>query len=118
MASLTFSSTKLSALEGEFSVKESPPSGATISVTFSCTYWATVTSVSAVNCYVNKQDKTSTLMPSGSVTGTGTSTVTLKPLVVPSGYGGKKIIINVTAVVGSDTITREIRVNVRKDEIE
>lgn len=108
--------------EKELHALESPiPLGATDTVEFSCVFsWASsVSSVSDVACYVNKQPKTSTLMPSGSHSISG-NVVTLKPLVVSalSGIGGKRIVIKVKAVIGADTISKYILVTVRKDEVE
>lgn len=110
---VTFNQKDLQALESPVYAIE------TDSVTFSCNFWTTVSSVTAVTCYVNKQDKTSTLMPSGSHSASG-SVVTLKALAISAltGAGGKRIIINVKVVINSDTITKQIVVIVRKDEIE
>lgn len=87
-------------------------------ITFACTFWDTPTSPSAL-CYVNRQDKTSTLMPSGSHSASGL-VVTLKPLNIAalSGVGGKRIVVAVTATVGGETRTKEIVVIVRKKELE
>ena len=106
---LTFSQNKPQALESPIRVIE----GVT-SLVVTCNYWTTVTTVTSVTCWVNKQDKTSTIMPSGAVTGTTTSSITLKPMVIASAFGGKRIVVDILA----DGEVKQFVVIVRKDEIE
>ena len=110
---ITFNQTDIQALESPIYAVE------TDSVTFACTFWTTVSSVTAVTCYVNKQDKTSTLMPSGSHSVSG-KVATLKPLAISAltGAGGRRIVVNVKVVINSDTVTKQFVVIVRKDEVE
>lgn len=83
-------------------------------VTLACTFWGTVTSPSAI-VYRKRKNVTSTAMPSGSNSASG-SVVTLKPLTAL--VGGADYIINVTGTVAGDTHKKKIKITVSKDENE
>lgn len=82
-------------------------------VTIACTFsWGAVTSPNAA-VYRNKATVTSTVMPSGSHTASG-SVATLKPLTAL--VGGANYVIAVTGTVGGDVHVKKIEVIVSKDE--
>ena len=108
MASVTFTERRIEAVESPLKLVE----GST--VTLACTFWGTVTSPSAL-VYRKRKDVTSTAMPSGSASASG-SVATLKPLTAL--VGGATYIVAVTGTVGGDTFKKIIRIYVRKDESE
>lgn len=79
----------------------------------SCTYWDTVTSVTAV-AYKRKKVVTSTVFPSGSISTSG-KTATLKPMTSLT-YGS--YVVAVTGTVGGNVVVKKFQVNVAKDEDE
>lgn len=83
-------------------------------VTLACTYWGTVTSPSVL-VYRNRQDVTSTVMPSGSHTVSG-AVATLKPLT--GLVGGSRYVVSVTGTVGGDVWVKKIECSVGRDEDE
>lgn len=85
------------------------------SIVISCQYWDTASGASAV-AYRNKTSVTATVFPAGSITGGGTTTITLKPLT--GLVGGARYVIAVTATVDGDVTVRKIEVIVSKDETE
>jgi len=80
--------------------------GSTFTIT--CTYWGAVTSPTAA-IYRNGTEVTSTVMPSGSHTASG-SVATLKPLTAL--VGGAKYVIDVTGTVGGDVWVKKIEMTV------
>lgn len=84
------------------------------SVTFRCTFWDDVTSVTA-KAYRNGTEVTSTVFPAGSITLAG-AVATLKPFT--AFIGGSRYVIAVTGTVQSDVMVRKIEVRTSKDESE
>ena len=105
---VTFQSDNVMAVESPVKLVEGE------SVTFTCTYWGTPTSVSA-KVYLNNSDKTSTVMPSGSVSISG-NVATLKPATAM--VGGNRYVFAVTGTVASETRIRKFVAIVAKDEAE
>ena len=83
-------------------------------VTFTCTYWGAVTSPSA-KVYRNGTEVTSTVMPSGSTSVSG-SVATLKPLTAL--VGGARYVVAVTGTVGGDIFVKKVEVICGRDEDE
>ena len=83
-------------------------------LTLTCTYWGAVTSPTAA-VYRNGTAVTSTVMPSGSHTASG-SVATLKPLTAL--VGGAKYVIAVTGTVSGDVWIKKIEMTVGRDEDE
>lgn len=105
---ITFKQYDIYALESPKAVVE----GATINIV--ATFWGTPTNVSA-KVYKNKNDVTSTVMPSGSVTISGV-TAALKPLTALA--GGNNYVVAVTGTVGGEVHVKKMRLIVQKDETE
>jgi len=105
---VTFSEDKEWAIESPINIVE----GSTI--TLACTFWGSVTSPSAT-VYRKKTNVTSTVMPSGSHTVSG-SIATLKPLTAL--VGGASYIIAVQGTVSGDVWIKKIEAVVSKDEAE
>jgi len=81
-------------------------------VTLSCTYWSSVSSPAAT-VYRNKANVTSTVMPSGTATASG-SVSTLKPLTAL--VGGAEYVVAVTGTVSGDVWIKKIEIICSKDE--
>lgn len=84
------------------------------SITFSLTFWDSVTSVSCL-VYRNNTDVTSTVMPSGSTSVSG-KVATLKPATAL--VGGARYVFSVTGTVAGNTRVRKFVAIVQKDERE
>lgn len=83
-------------------------------VTLACKFWGSVTSPNAA-VYRKKAPYTSTCMPSGSHSASG-SVATLKPLTAL--VGSVSYIVAVTGTVSGDIYVKKIEVIVSKDEQE
>ena len=85
------------------------------SIVFTLEAWATITSTPTCVVYRNRSSTavTSTVMPSGSHTYSGT-TATLKPATAM--VGGSTYTFAVTLAIGGDTRIRKFKVICQKDE--
>jgi len=83
-------------------------------ITLACTFWAAVTSPSA-KVYRNGTEVTSTVMPAGSASASG-SVATLKPLTAL--VGGARYVVAVSGTVSGDIHVKKIEVIVGRDEDE
>ena len=106
--SITFTEDQVFAVQSRIDAVE----GST--VTLACTFWGAVTSPGAT-VYRNRQDVTSTVMPSGSHSASG-SVATLKPLTAL--VGGARYIIAVTGTVSGDVWIKKVMIVVGRDEDE
>lgn len=109
---ITFTEEEAFAVEGQPSNPLRLIEGST--VTLACTFWGAVTSPNAA-VYRNRQNVTSTVMPTGSHIASG-SVATLKPLTAL--VGGARYVIAVTGTVSSDVWVKKIEVVVGRDEDE
>ena len=101
---ITFIEEKIWAIESPLEILEGS------SVTLSCTFWGTVTSPDAAVTR-NRQTVTSTVMPSGSHTASG-SVATLKPLTAL--VGGARYVITITGTVAGDTWKKKVEIKCGK----
>ena len=110
--SITFTEEDAWAVEGAPSNPLRLIEGST--VTLACEFWGAVTSPSAA-VYRNRQNVTSTVMPSGSHSASG-AVATLKPLTAL--LGGSRYVIAVTGTVSGDVWVKKIECVVGRDEDE
>ena len=83
-------------------------------ITLACTFWGAVTSPTAT-VYRRRANVTTTVMPSGSHTASG-SVATLKPLTALA--GGARYIVAVTGTVSGDVWIKKLEIIVGRDEDE
>lgn len=105
---ITFQDEKVWAVESPIRLVEGE------TVTFACSFWGDVTSVSCV-VYRNNTNVTSTVMPSGSVSTSG-KIATLKPATAL--VGGARYVFAVTGTVSGNVRIRKFQAIVQKDEKE